>query len=734
MRKNIDFNQDWFFSKENENTQSVTLPHTWNNQDGQDGGNDYWRGTATYTKKFEKPEMNCDERLIIEFKGAAMTAEVFLNDKRIAYHEGGYSTFRADMTDKLEEVNELKVFVDNGVNDHVYPQKADFTFYGGLYRNVNLILVSKEHFELLKDGMPGIKITPQVKLPAKDVEVIVETWSTGGDSVELNFTTENGNVHQMVKVTDGYSYSVITLKDAHLWDGIKDPYLYTMKAKLLDVNGQVVDRIHTRFGCRQMEFDAQKGFLLNGREYPLRGVSRHQDRIKIGNALTMEQQKEDMEVVREIGANTVRAAHYQQAQEFYDLCDEYGMIVWAEIPYITEHMPKGRANTMSQMRELVIQCYNHPSIACWGLSNEITASGTVTEDLMDNHRMLNDLCHELDETRPTTMAHVFMLEKDSPLINIADIGSYNLYFGWYLGELEQNNQFFDEYHKTFPNRVIGFSEYGADANAKFHSAKPERGDYTEEYQCVYHEHILKLIEERPYLWATHVWNLFDFAADGRDEGGKKGENQKGLVEFDHKTKKDAFYLYKAVWNKEQPFVHLCGKRYVDRVEDETVIKVYSNCDQVSLLVDGKEVGRKTGKHVFTFSIPVTGTHEIQAVADNVSDCMKIQKVESPNEAYLFRKAEVVNWFDKEDYKADCYSIKDTMGDLMKNPQSGAILSKMMERMSASRGDVAKSANGNANLQKMMAGMSLESLIKQAGDSVPEQMVKQLNATLQQIKK
>ena len=732
MRQIIGFNDNWLFAKPGEAAQTVTLPHTWNAIDGQDGGNDYWRGTATYSKKFPMPSIQSGERVFIEFNGAAMSAEVLLNGAFLTCHEGGYSTFRADMTELLQDENLLTVKVDNGENDRVYPQKADFTFYGGLYRDVNLIVVPEEHFELTQSGTPGIKITPDVRLSSREAYITVETWQTGGSEVWIEIPTEHGREFRRAPVLGGQSMTIIHLKNVHLWDGVNDPFLYTVTAKLVK-NGQVLDEISARFGCRTIGFDPDEGFLLNGRSYPLRGVSRHQDRAGIGSALTLEHHKEDMAVIREIGANTVRLAHYQQAQAFYDLCDENGLIVWAEIPYITHHMPNGRDNTLSQMRELITQSYNHPSIVCWGLSNEITASGSVDEDMLENHRLLNELCHELDSTRPTTMAHVFMLETDSPIIDISDIGSYNLYFGWYLGELTQNDRFFDEYHAKFPQRVIGFSEYGADANPQFHASAPERGDYTEEYQCVYHEHILKLIEERPYLWATHVWNLFDFAADGRDEGGKKGENQKGLVMFDHKTKKDAFYLYKAAWSKE-PFVHLCGKRYVDRAEEVAEIKVYSNCKSVTLRVDGQELETKHGKTVYTFRVSISGEHEIKAVSGDCEDSMTIRKVTEPNKDYLFRKTEVVNWFDKEDFKPDCYSIKDTMGALSQNPQTAAILGKMMESMAAKRGDVAKSAGGNANLQKMMAGMTLESLIKQAGDSVPEAMIRQLNAALQRIKK
>ena len=732
MRHIIHFNENWTFNKPGETAAAVSLPHTWNNVDGQDGGNDYWRGTATYSKAFAKPELRDGERCFIEFGGAAMTADVILNGDHLARHEGGYSTFRADLTDALENENLLVVSVDNSANDRVYPQMADFTFYGGIYRDVKLILVSEAHFELLKDGTPGIKVTPEVRLKEREAYVAVETWPVGGSEVWLEIPTEHGKEFRKVEIGNGHTYTNIILKNVHLWDGLDDPYLYTVTAKLIK-NGEVVDEISTRFGCREFHIDPDKGFFLNGRSYPLRGVSRHQDLKGKGSALTYEDHKADMAIIRELGANTLRLAHYQHAQDFYDLCDENGIIVWAEIPYISKHMTNGKQNALNQMHELITQCYNHPSIVCWGLSNEITASGTVTKELLQDHRDLNELCHELDPTRPTVMAHAFMLEKDSPLIPIADIASYNLYFGWYLGELTQNEQFFDEYHALYPDRVIGFSEYGADANTAFHSSQPEKGDYTEEYQCVYHEHILKLIEERPWLWATHVWNLFDFAADGRDEGGKKGENQKGLVEFDHKIKKDAFYLYKAAWSKE-PFVHLCGKRYSDRAEEKTQIKVYSNHESVTLTVDGKEVETKTGSRVFTFEIPLTGEHRIEAVSGDCRDSMTLRRVSEPNPAYLFRKQAVINWFDAADYDPSCYSIKDTMGALSQNPQTAAILRRMMERMTASRGDVAKAANNNANLQKMMAGLSLESLIKQAGDSVPGEMIRSLNAALQKIKK
>ena len=733
------------FVKEAENAEdaaskegtAISLPHTWNAVDGQDGGNDYHRGTCWYVTKFQKPELEAGSQVYVEFLGASVIADVYLNGEAVAHHEGGYSTFRVNLTDKLQEENVLAVALNNADNNYVYPQKADFTFYGGLYRMVNLIVVPESHFELDYVGGNGIAVTPTVecdenRVPTGKASVKVETWVTGNaDSVVITITGEESE-SKTVSVVDGHAEATFELEHVHLWDGVDDPYLYHAKAELS--SGDVTE---TTFGCRSFYTDPEKGFVLNGRVYPLRGVSRHQDRTGAGNALSYEMHKEDMEIIKEIGANTIRLAHYQHAQEFYDLCDEYGMVVWAEIPYITMHMPNGRANTLSQMEELVVQNYNHPSIVCWGLSNEITAATPVDEDLLENHRLLNDLCHKLDKTRFTTMANVFMQETDSPLLEIPDVNSYNLYFGWYLGELEQNDEFFDEYHAKYPDRCIGFSEYGADANPQYQSTAPTHGDYSETYQTVYHEHMLKMIEERPYLWATHVWNMFDFAADGRDEGGKHGENQKGLVTMDRKLKKDAFYLYKAYWNKEDAFVHICGRRYVDRKEDTTEVKVYSNQTTVSLYVDGILLETQEGSRIFRFAVPMTGEHEIVAKAGAEEDSIHIRKVEEANPDYVMGEIkDVINWFDDEPYKPECYSIKDKMSEIQASPKAGAILAELMAQApgAESRGDVAESVKDNPNLVRMMGRMTLESMLGHMKDSITEEQVKGLNRMLQQIKK
>ena len=726
MSETIVLNTGWTFTKE-EHSEPVTLPHTWNAVDGQDGGNDYYRGSCTYALQLPAIRLPEGGRAVLQFDGVAMTAVVNLNGQKVAEHKGGYSTFRVDITDVLQDTNNLTVEVDNSDNDTVYPQKADFTFYGGIYRDVTLHILPAAHFAMKENGAVPVKVTPVVTdLATRRCEVTVEALVVDADRVRFALDGQG----MSAPVENGTAKAVFTLENARLWNGLDDPYLYTVTASL--DNGETQS---ARFGCRKFEIDPQKGFFLNGRFYPLRGVSRHQDRKGVGVAITKEMMEEDLALILEMGANTIRLAHYQHAQAFYDLCDEKGLVIWAEIPYITMHMHNGRANTLTQMEELIVQNYNHPCIAVWGLSNEITAASPVNEELLENHRALNDLAHRLDPTRPTTMANVFMLEITSPILEIPDVNSYNLYFGWYLGELDQNDDFFDEYHAKYPDRCIGFSEYGADANPAYQTSAPERGDYTETYQCVYHEHMAKMIADRPWLWATHVWNMFDFAADGRDEGGKNGENQKGLVTFDRKIKKDAFYLYKAYWSKEA-FVHTCGSRYVDRAEDVTEVKVYSNLPEVALYVDGRLQETKQGDKVFAFRVPITGKHSIEARAGGYSSVILVNRVDTPNPAYaMANRREVTNWFDDE-LDETCWSVKDNMAAAMADAKVGPILKQIGDKAAASRGDVAAAVKDNpalvAMMQRAMQRMTIEGMLRQAGTDIED--IKQLNRVLQGISK
>ena len=640
VRRIICMNQDWTFTGPDKTVEKVNVPHTWNAIDGQDGGNDYWRGSCLYVKEFQAPEWDPEkEAVYLEFKGVNASADVTLNGKHCVHHDGGYSTFRVDVSGLLQEQNHLEVVADNSVNDRVYPQKADFTFYGGIYRDVNLIVVNKHHFDMDYFGGPGVQITPKVS--GKDAEVSVKSWHNVDEAAEVQITI--WDAAGKVVATGSGTDAMLRIQDVHLWDGIKDPYLYTAVLQL-SVNGQVVDEIRSRFGVRFFHVDPQKGFFLNGRSYPLHGVCRHQDRKGIGNALTKAHHKEDFDLIREIGANTIRLAHYQHDQYFYDLCDEYGMVIWAEIPYISSHMPNGRENTISQMKELIIQNYNHPSIVTWGLSNEITIATKNKKDMLDNHRMLNDLCHEMDPSRVTTLACYAVCGPFNKVAHISDLVSWNLYLGWYTPGLFLNDLWINFFHFCYPKRPLGFSEFGCEAMTNLHSSKPRRGDHTEEYQVVYHHFMLECFKRHPYMWANHVWNMFDFAADARDQGGEPGMNHKGLVTFDRKIKKDSFYLYKAYWS-EEAFVHIAGSRYVERPEAVTKVTVFSNQPKVTLYNNGKKIAEKTGEHVFTFNVSLKERNQLKAVAGKCTDTALLRKADKPNPDYKLsvKSSNSANW-------------------------------------------------------------------------------------------
>ena len=644
MRRILSLNENWLFTGPGGKALPVSVPHTWNAVDGQDGGDDYKRCLCKYEKSFPMPEHGDLERVYLQFDGVNSECEVVLNGQTVCRHEGGYSHFRTDVTEYLTERNQLTVVVSNRPNDRVYPQKADFTFYGGIYRDVELLIVDGLHFDLDHHGGPGIRVTAKPADGYKKGEVTVETWrNTGLGEVRVRLLDAQGAV-----VAQGVGERCkLSIDKVRLWNGVKDPYLYTAVAELVE-NGEVLDRVSTRFGVRDFHYHAKTGFYLNGKSYPLRGVSRHQDRKGLGNAISKAEHDEDMAIICEMGANTIRLAHYQHDQYFYDLCDEKGMVVWAEIPYISEHMPKGRENTISQMKELITQCYNHPSIVCWGVSNEITISTKNNKDMLDNHRVLNDLCHKMDPTRFTTLACYAMCGPFNPVAHITDVVSWNLYLGWYVPGLFLNDLWMDFFHTVYPDRCLGYSEYGCEGMPNLHSSHPKRGDHSEEYQAKYHEYMLECFQRHPWLWATHVWNMFDFAADARDQGGEPGMNHKGLVTFDRKTRKDSFYLYKAWWSDE-PFVHICSKRFVDRTEEKIEVKVYSNLNEVTLFVNGDKLETKHGEHVFTFTVPMSSETKIRAVSGECADEAVFRRVSKPNPAYVLKDAgdKGANWTNKE---------------------------------------------------------------------------------------
>ena len=745
MRKIININHKWAFRKGEqpvphkmpEDWDLINIPHTWNAIDGQDGDNDYYRGEGWYVKPLHKGDLPHADRYFLELQGANSSADVYLDGKHLTHHDGGYSTFRVEITRELTDHSLLAIRVDNSPNESVYPQMADFTFYGGIYRDVNVICVYQSHFDLTCFGGPGIMVTPQIQ--GKDAQAEIKTYVTdkqSGQTICYRIFDRDGNLISQSETAE--TRSILPISHVRLWQGRKDPYLYTCRAELLE-QGRVVDRVETTFGCRTFQIDPEEGFILNGKPYPLRGVSRHQDRWGIGNALLPHHHEEDMDLICEMGATTIRLAHYQHDQYFYNLCDQRGMVVWAEIPYISKHLVDGKANTMSQMRELIVQNYNHPSIVVWGLSNEISIGGS-NEDLLHNHRILNDLCHDMDKTRLTTIAAVSMCKTDDPYLQIPDVVSYNHYFGWYGGDTDMNGPWFDHFHQLHPNIPIGCSEYGCEA-LNWHSSTPHQGDYTEEYQAHYHEELIKQLFSRKYLWATHVWNMFDFGADARNEGGENGQNHKGLVTFDRKYKKDAFYAYKA-WLSDEPFVHICGKRYVDRVEDTTKVTVYSNQKQVELFANGLSLGKKEAQdHFFYFDVPNRGETKLLAVAGACRDESLIRKVKIFNENYrLKEQGAVLNWFDVES-PAGYLSLNDKVGDILATEQGNLLFSSLMSKMLGGAQDGKLKAAGfemTAEMMTMMNGFTLLRLLTMAGGMMNVKFTKEdllaLNTQLNQIKK
>ena len=745
MRNILNLNENWLFIKDTTDItlrdgETVNLPHSWNATDGQDGGNDYFRGSCLYVKTLNKAELPKTDRYYLEIRGANSSADVYANGEKLCHHDGGYSTWRVDLTDKLTEKTEIAIIVDNAPNETVYPQMADFTFYGGLYRDINLVCVAESHFDLEYYGAPGIAITPTVN--GKDASVEVEVYVKNLKSTQkIVYTLYDNEENELDKLESDTTKVTFNIADVHLWNGRKDPYLYCCEAEIVE-NGEVVDNVCSAFGCRTFKIDSDNGFILNGEEYPLRGVSRHQDRLGIGNALLPCHHEEDIDLIMEMGANTIRLAHYQHDQYFYDLCDKKGLVIWAEIPYISKHMPTGRENTVSQMTELIAQNYNHPSIVVWGLSNEISIAGS-SEDLLENHRILNDLAHEMDKTRLTTIAAVSMCKMDDPYLQIPDVVSYNHYFGWYGGDTDMNGPWFDKFHAKYPNIPIGMSEYGCEA-LNWHTSDPRQGDYTEEYQSYYHEELIKQLFTRKYIWATHVWNMFDFGADARAEGGENGQNHKGLITMDRKYKKDSFYAYKA-WLSDEPFVHICSKRYVDRVEDVTKVTVYSNLPEVELFVNGESLGKKTAEdHFFRFDVPNVGESTLVAKAGDCSDESKIRKVDTMNEDYILKEqGAVLNWFDVNE-KEGYYSLNDKISDIMASFRGKLWFAKfglkLKGAMSGGKKGEKKEAMGfelSEDMMQMMGGFTvlrLTSLVGMMDLSFTKEELLAMNAQLNRIKK
>ena len=727
------------FAKPHEAFAPVALPHTWNAFDGQDGGNDYWRGIGTY--EIDLPNPTKGMKQYIEFQGANHVATVYCNGRELGTHKGGFSTFRYDLTPAMKaEGNVLTVVVSNAVSD-IYPQTADFTFYGGLYRDVNFVEVAPAHFDLLKHGTDAVFVTPHC---SGKTRLDLFPVNADGATITVELKDAEGNVVGTgAAAAEDHAHIIIDVKNPHLWDGMADPYCYTATASIVK-DDVVVDAVTVTYGYRSFHVDANTGFWLNGKNVPLRGVSRHQDRQDKGWAISKADHEEDIALIKEVGANTIRLAHYQHDQYFYDLCDHTGFALWAEIPFISKFIPTEAAyeNTISQMTELVAQNYNHPAIFFWGISNEILI-GADNEPLRKNLRDLAKLAKSMDPSRLTTLAQVSGTPMDSEHNYITDVVSYNHYFGWYGGDVSHNGPWFDAYHKLNPDIPLGVSEYGVENITHWHSATPMNHDYTEEYANYYHHEMLKTFAARPYLWSTHVWNMFNFAADARDEGGVVGMNNKGLVTYDRKLKKDAFYLYKAYWT-DQPMVYVAGRRFADRAPEERNVTVYTNCDEVTLVLNGKEVEtKKAVDHAVVFEnvALVDGENTVTAKSGEIADTITLNGVAEHNSAYtlpdIAAAMAVGNWFDDvaDNEESDeivvvdgYYSIEDPFAELAANEECVKCVKGWFMAM------------GNLTMASMigaiagMMGDAKITMLQSMMDGVTQKDFAKLNRLLSRIKK
>lgn len=743
MRTVISLDQDWDFvinpvkctppfQMSAEEAQRVCIPHCWNAKDGQNGEN-YYRGCCAYHRKIDIPNQK-NRRFYLEFQGANSVCRVYLNDCFLGEHRGGYSTFRFDITEICTPGGEdyLTVFVDNGETTDVSPLSGDFTVFGGLYRSVNLICVPETHFDLMYYGTTGVLLDPVIEENGAG-RIFIEAHLRNGIDAEVRyeiFSPEGIPVMRISKPGKCPNAEIEIVKP-ELWDGLRGPALYLCKAHVTGKDGET-DEVELNFGFRKFSVDSEKGFFLNERSVLLRGVSRHQDRQDCGYAVSKAQLEEDMSILKEIGANAVRLSHYQHEQHFYDMCDREGIVVWAEIPMLA--MPdneEGIRNACEQLRELILQNKHHPSICFWGLQNEIAIAGESLAMYRGVER-LQELAHELDPVRLTTGANLYCVKNESPLNTITDIVAYNIYFGWYYGEMEEYVDFLEQFHADNPKISIGISEYGVDANPAFHSDTPKAKDYSEEFQCRFHETVYPILNSRSYIWSTFVWNLFDFGSSMRDEGGVKGKNCKGLVTYDRKLRKDAFYFYKAQWSKE-PFVHINSRRYEQRTEKTITVRVYSNLKKVCLEVDGKYFEEKEGAGVFEFfNVPLhAGKNKVTARNGNCTDTVTWTLVESPNpqDTYIDPNPDynVKNWFtlnqsEEELFPKDRYSLMDTVGDLLDEPRATALIEEYLPELKESP------------VFKKEKAFTLFKIVNRKSSVFDEELVRELNEKLKQISK
>lgn len=728
MRR-YNINSGWKFTKEDGSFASqVSLPHTWDIRAGQNGSGGYV-GPCVYEKEIELSDEWAGRDIYLEIGAANSVAEVIVNGRRAGIHKGGYSLFRVKITElvKQGERNLLRIRVDNSVREDVYPIAADYTFFGGIYRDVNLVVADRTRFCLDDDGSDGIYV--RADLSGRKGRVRVQSVVDDPEGCELCYQIfdQEGRLCAKAQVPAETETAELLVDMPDLWDGPGQGRLYFLLADLLK-DGRWMEKREVKFGFRSISLSAKTGFCLNGKRMRLHGVGRHQDREDRGFSVTREDMAEDMAFIKEIGANSVRLAHYQHAPCFYELCDREGVVVWAEIPFISRlsDSMEARQNAMQQLRELIKQNYNHPSICFWGIGNDVTMFGEENW-LVGAMQEMNDLAKRLDPDRLTVCSQMMTLREDSPLNRITDGVGYNIYYGWYVGECSDLDEWLVKLEQNLGDIPVAISEYGADGILSYQTRFPMKGDYSESYQSLYHEQMMAIIQKHDFLWASYVWNLFDFSAVNRREGGVSGRNHKGLITYDRKTKKDAFYLYQAEWS-DRPVVHIVGRRYKKRAESRTAIRVYSNADQVELFVNGRLEGTmcRDGRIFWLDDVALSpGRNDILVKTERGDHDDIILYGESADEpSYVFRQEEnTVRDETEYSMKNGFFSVYDSINELLEDPEAKAILETHVGR-----------ALMNHPMLKLLGDYPLESVARKSGGLIKEEWIIRINECLIRVRK
>ncbi len=694
--------EEWFFTRDEPShtgggpdasgtaDETVTLPHAWNTSPGGVPADHDDRAPGWYRRSVDVPGDPAQRRVFLRFGAAGTVADLWCNGTHLGHHRGGYSAFTFDLTDALDGNGhgEIVVRADNSPTDDVYPLMGDHTIFGGLYRGASLVVVPPVHIEVADHGGPGV----WTRVPSLDddaatvtvhVRVVNPTTGTITPDVEVHVGDAAGReVAAGITAVEVDAGSVatatvdVTILAPRRWDGRADPHRYTVTAAVGD------DTVTIPLGLREVHVDPDEGFFLNGRPYPLRGVARHHD-IAGTPAVTADEIARDFDLIDEMGANAVRLAHYQHGETVLDECDRRGIVVWAEIPVnslVSATDPL--ANASGQLTELIRQQRHHPSIVCWGLQNE-TVIGGATVDPRPTIAALATLAAHEDPDRATAQAQVTIVAPDDGINTLCDLNGVNLYHGWYLDRAENVGDALDAYRAAHPKVPLALSEYGADATTGYHSADPVAGDYTEEYQAIFHETYLARIDARPWLWATFVWNMFDFASTIRDEGGTRGFNMKGLVTRDRTVRKDAFFWYKANWSDE-PVVHICSKRFVHRTGDTITVKVYANQPSVGLTVNGRDLGERHPEgRIATWEVPLgTSDTTVVATAGRAHDEATFHRVAAEDPAYVCPAprritggARMDSWYEEHGIELDRsgWGFWSNLGELLDDPATRAVL-------------------------------------------------------------